>query len=247
MIDNKTYLETLKKDYSGWDNRYKFVIDNLKNNIAFGYARFNDGEMMGIDRVGSVAARGDQVVNEGLHKALITALQHAQPKYYVGVPCSVCYPHYEKLASDLLIDDNYKVSAVALTNRNWAKFISELPEAIKDRKVKMVTGDDQDFRFLENELSFNIDSVYRFKAKDSWSEIDNIRPIIKEVKDGDVVFISLGPTARVLTQEWFKEKPNSTFIDIGSVLDPFTRSVYHNCHKGWENGFNLTRRCNTCN
>ena len=60
-------LDTLKQDYNGWDNQYKFAIDNIANNIPFAFARFNDGEMMGIDNIGSVVARGDQIVNESLH------------------------------------------------------------------------------------------------------------------------------------------------------------------------------------
>jgi len=50
-------VDLLEKEYTGWDNQYRFVIDNLKNNIPFCYVRFNDGEMMGIDRIGSVLAR----------------------------------------------------------------------------------------------------------------------------------------------------------------------------------------------
>lgn len=243
----KDYLEILKQNYQGWDDQYKFVINNLAHSVPFAYARFNDGEMLGIDRVGSVAARGDQQVNESLNKALIEAIQHKQDDYYVGIPCDTCYPHYHQLANDLIGTNQYKVSAVALTNRNWAKFITELPNAIKNRNVKMVTGDDQNFNFLEKELSFNIESSYRYQSKDSWAKYDEIYKLIDTFNDGDVVFISLGPTARVLAKEWFEAKPNVTFIDIGSVLDPLTRNVWHNCHKGWENGFNLTKRCKNCN
>ena len=39
-----------------------------------------------------------------------------------------------------------------------------------------------------------------------------------------------------------------TIIDIGSTFDPFTRDVWHNCHKGWEEtGFNQTAPCKECN
>ena len=67
------------------------------------------------------------------------------------------------------------------------------------------------------------------------------------IKDGDVVLVSLGPTARVLCYDLFRVNNKTTFIDIGSVFDPYTRNVKHNCHKGWENGFNITKKCEICN
>ena len=65
---------------------------------------------------------------------------------------------------------------------------------------------------------------------------------------GDIVCVSLGPTARILVRQWFEKFPNITFIDIGSNLDPFTRNVSHRCHLGWEEtGFNLSTPCEECN
>ena len=60
--------------------------------------------------------------------------------------------------------------------------------------------------------------------------------------------VSLGPTARILVKDWFEKYPDITFIDVGSNFDPFTRKVYHNCHKGWEEtGFNIGKPCSECN
>ena len=70
----------------------------------------------------------------------------------------------------------------------------------------------------------------------------------KNNKDFDIIMISSGPTARVLSKEFFEIDPTRTYIDIGSTFDPFTRNVWHNCHKGWlETGFNKTKRCIKCN
>ncbi len=241
------YYKYLCKDYNGSDARYRFTIDNLRNNIPFAYARFNDGEMMGIEKIGAVAARGDQPVNQSLHDALIESIKHKQENYYIGLPCYICFEVHSKLAENLVGEYEFKASAVALTNRNWGKFMKELPDVIKNKRVRFVSGDDQDLTFLKNTLEFNIIDHVKYTRVDTWSAYDEIYSYINNVGDGDVVFISLGPTARVLTRKWFEEKPSATFIDIGSVLDPFTRDVWHNCHKGWENGFNLVNKCKNCN
>lgn len=243
----ENYLEVLKKDYDGHDDQFMFVISNLKNNRPFAYSRFNDGEMMGIARAGSIVARGDQYVTEDLQAALHEALTYKQDYYYVGIPCPICFPQFNTLANNLVGDYEFKNSAVALTNRNWAKFISELPDAIEGKGVRFISGDDQDLTFLKENLKFNIIDHTKLASKNSWASINELEDYIDNVKDGEVVFISLGPSARILARKWFEIYPNATFIDIGSILDPFTRDVWHNCHKGWENGFNITRRCNSCN
>lgn len=247
MLNLETYLNILKKNYYGWDDSYKFVIDNLKHEIPFAYARFNDGEMMGIIQQGSVVARGDQIINQTLHLALRDAITHKQKNYYIGIPCKTCYPQYNHVANHIIGDYEFKVSAVALTNRNWARFISEVSEVMVGKNVRFISGRDQDLTFMKEHLNFNIIDHITLNAKNSWASVDEILDYSYKIKDGDIVFISLGPTARVLVKEWFKAKPKVTFIDIGSVFDPFTRNVWHNCHKGWGNGFNLTNKCETCN
>tara|TARA_R110001592_G_scaffold12220_10_gene58797 strand:- start:1018 stop:1758 length:741 start_codon:yes stop_codon:yes gene_type:complete len=241
------YYNILKKGYDGWDNQYKFAIDNLTNNISFGFSRFNDGEMMAINKIGSIVSRGDQLVNESLHKALIEAISHKQENYYIGIPCELCYPIYNKLANDIIGNYEYKISAISLINRNWAKFVSELSDSVSDNKVRYVSGEDQDITFLKEIINLNIVNHTKIPSKNAWEHIDKLDNYINEVEDGDVVLISLGPTARVLVRRWFELKPKATFIDFGSLLDPFTRGVWHNYHKGWDKSFNMTSKCNNCN
>lgn len=226
----------------------EWFYNNLSNNIPFGFARFNDGEMGGIDRVGSIAARGDQQVNEDLSNSLKESLCHKQKNYYVGIPCSLCYPHLNKLALQLVGEYEYLTSAVLLTNRNWKHFIETFPTAVRDRRLLWVGGEDQNTDNLEK-LGIKIEKKGLIPRKNSWKYYEHVfKTFPKVFEPNDVVCVSLGPTARVLVQKWFEQMPNITFIDIGSNFDPFTRNVWHNCHKGWdETGFNLTKRCEECN
>ena len=103
MSLNEYYISLKNVDYNKHaDQQVKKLLDLFKKNIPFGYARFNDGEMMGIDKIGAKAARGDQVVNESLHNALKEAIQYQQENYYIGMPCNNCFPRYTKLAQQLV-------------------------------------------------------------------------------------------------------------------------------------------------
>ena len=129
-------------------NDMDWFLDNIANKTPFGFARFNDGEMMAIDTVGSVVARGDQVVDESLSLALREALKHKQENYYIGVPCSMCYPSYNQLATSIVGDYEYLTRAVVTTNRNWKKFIDNFPSAASGRRMIWISGNDQDIEPL---------------------------------------------------------------------------------------------------
>lgn len=225
-----------------------WYFENLRNKTPFAFARFNDGEMMGVDKIGSIVARGDQIVDESLHLALKEALTYKQENYYVGVPCSICFPYYAKIAKEIVGEYEYMTRAVIATNRNWMEFLVHFPRAMRGRKMHWISGADQNINAF-NMLRIQIDKYFQVPQKNSWAYYEEIcEKIPQHFKAGDVVGISLGPTARVLARKWFEEFPDITFLDMGSNFDPFTRNVRHNCHKGWEStGFNLTGRCEECN
>ena len=126
--------------------------------------------------------------------------------------------------------------------------MDRLPPALKGKRLVWIGGSDQNVDNLE-ELGIKVDQKGLIPNKNSWKFYEHVRDTFpKSFQTGDVVALSLGPTARVLVKEWFEERPDVTFIDVGSNFDPYTRNVSHNCHKGWEEtGFNLTQRCEECN
>jgi hypothetical protein len=223
----------------------------LKDEVPFSLARFNDGEMSGIASSGVRVARQDQLVTDSLHEKLIEAIKHEQENYWIGMPCAECFSEHRDLAENYVSTDyNYITTATVTTNRNWLRFISEFPNVVEDRQIYWISGDDQDLDVLEEVLDLPIYQALTFPNKESWDEYETIKQTVKDnpFEEGDVVCLSCGPMSRVLAKEWFEERPDVTFIDVGSTFDPFTREVYHSCHKGWlETGFNETRKCEGCN
>tara|TARA_B100000927_G_scaffold288624_1_gene283542 strand:- start:22 stop:705 length:684 start_codon:yes stop_codon:yes gene_type:complete len=220
-----------------------WIFTRFDAHIPFAFSRFNDGEMGGISKEGFVAARGDQVVTRELRESLIDAIQHKQTNYFVGVPCSQCFPEYHELAMRKVPDQSNVKCAVVMTNRNWKNFVDNIGTAMKGKKVYWVSGDDQDV----SKLPFEVYDTKFIPNRDSWAHKAMLHGYEEEIESGAVVFISCGPLARVLVKEWFQKRPDVTFIDIGSTFDPYTRNVRHRCHTGWENGFNDVPRCVQCN
>ena len=205
------------------------LLTNLEQNVPFALARFNDGEMMGIISPGSVVARGDQIVNVELSQMLDNALQYQQENYWVGLPCSTCFPEYSDVAKRL-VDTNYEylTHAVVFTNRNWKRVIEEIPELMKDRTVYWISGHDQDI----SKLPFSIEKQHVVPVKDAWRVYPSMKALHNEFEQGATVMLTCGPMSRVLTKDWFSERPDLTVLDVGSTWDPYTRDVWHRCHNG---------------
>ena len=185
------------------------------------------------------------MVSMELRDKLTEALKHNQKDYWVGLPCGKCFPQHANLAKTL-VDPRYpyQTHAVVFTNRHWKNFVEIFPTLMKDRTVYWVGGEDQTMEWLP----FDVATQYVVPKQDAWSSYSDAKEFIKDFEENAVVLITCGPMARVLVKEWYEKRPDLTIIDIGSTFDPFTRNVWHNCHKGWEEtGFNLTAPCKECN
>jgi hypothetical protein len=215
---------------------YKFIIKMLNNNEHFCFVRFNDGEMMGIEKVGARVARKDQVVNQELQSKLIEAIQHRQHNYWIGKPCGKCFPkHKETFDTFVNPDYRYLTHAVILCNNgHWKPFVNEYVEALENKYVYWISGNDQNIDLVKENFNpkFHVEEHFKVPRKNGWSAYHDIKDMYVDLKPNSIVNLSCGPMSRVLAYEWFKERPDCTFIDIGSVFDPFTRNVWHKCHKG---------------
>jgi hypothetical protein len=210
-------------------NRISEILKNLENGVPQALARFNDGEMGGIEMVGFIAARGDQRIDQSLHDALKEAIQYEQERYWVGIPCQFCFPRMHKLARSLVREDyEWLTSAVVTSNRNWKLFVQRFPAAVKGKAVEWVSGADQDL----GKLDFKVGAHTVLRRKNSWSQYDAVKDLCDRLAPGTVVVLSCGPMARVLVRRWFERRPDCTYLDLGSCFDPFTRNVRHRCHTG---------------
>lgn len=220
-------------------DKFEHLLSLLKNKINFCFVRFNDGEMMGIGRVGAVVARGDQKVNKELHKKLIKAIKHEQKNYWIGKPCSVCFPkHYNLFNQYVRSDYEYLTHATVFCNAgHWDRFIKFFRKC-SDRDIIWVSGKDQDLSMLPYKL--NVVKHIKVPLKNCWSIYDSIKN--ETFKDDSLVILSCGPMSRILAYEWYVKNSNCTYLDLGSMFDPFTRNVWHKCHRG---NLKFCKECNT--
>ena len=228
--------------------RVEILLDKLKNKENFSIARFNDGEIMAMMNSNAVVARGDQKSSKELSHHLINAILHKDKNYYIGVPCKNCFPGYYEYSSQFVdMSAENVVPAVIFTNRNWQLTIKNMKRVLEERRVIWVSGENQNLDILKNDYGLNIVKHIKTRISNSYSQYNDIVKRVDEFENDDVIILSCGPLSRILSYEWWKTNPNCTYLDVGSLFDPFTKGLYHNCHKWTDMYNNLTRNCDICN
>jgi len=206
----------------------------LKAKEPFSFARFNDGEMKGAMRVGAKVARGDQIVSEELNRKLNEALVHEQKNYWKGKPCRRCFSKCRRYF-DAVVPETYPYLTYAVlfcNNGHWPRFIEDFKNHAQGRKIVWVSGKDQKLDYIRNTMCLDVVKRIKLEPRDSWKQYHEIKDKIYDFPEEALVVLSCGPTSRVLAAEWFKARPDCTLIDAGSTFDPYTRNVWHRCHRG---------------
>jgi len=244
----KLKTEPLVMDGDGEVSRF---LSMLKNKIPFAFSRFNDGEMSAFKKTdGERIGRTQHTkIDDNLRDHLIQAMSHEQDNYWVGLPCSTCFPDLHKCAMKYVRDGYPCITrAVGLTNRNWGRFVSEFADSISDRDLYWVGSSDQNLQMMSDVFGMEFKDIIEVPNIDAWTHYDEIKDSYKNFTSGSVVALSCGPMSRILAPEWFSKRPDVTYIGVGSIFDPFTRNVWHSCHKGWmERGRNILPYCVGCN
>jgi len=247
----KFYEELKNTEFVTTDKECDRFLNMLESEEPFALTRMNDGEMSSFVRPDGQRFGRTQhtVVSEKLRQKFREVLSHEQKNYWVGLVCPECYPDLNKIAKEYVRDDyEYQTRAVVLTNRNWGRFVTKFPDAVSNRRLVWMGSKDQNLEMLRDVTSINIREVISVPNLNTWDYYDQIKQMHRKFSDGDVVAFSSGPISRILIKEWYEQRPDVTFVGIGSVFDNFTKNVWHACHRGWTRmGKCETKECSVCN
>lgn len=193
---------------------YAKMIDDLTNNKAFKFSRFGDGEWNCIFNKEGQNCDGHKYfpdLGESLRRVILS-----EPTYKVGIqPLSMSYERTEQIkefCNGLNIDwVNADVLHSASIDGELDKFINAL-----SRRYIIVVGAPHLASFFSNGVHIVIPTV------NCWLEYKYIKEQIEfhtEGVDEAVVLLAASMTSEVLIDDFADH--SHTFIDIGSVLDPY--------------------------
>lgn len=199
---------------------WNYFANLLTNKTPFSFSKFNDGEMNLIDKIGG-ASRGQQDFNNELSLSLNNAIKHIQPNYYIGLPCETCdKKRYHKSLN--IVDfksGNFSVANI-LINKNITKSIELFNSIFQTRNITLVCSEKANI----NKLPFKPKTVHFIQHKNGFDNYNKLKDGWKLLKKDDIALFCCGPLGRVLCYEWFKNNPNITCLELGSMYDPLTQN-----------------------
>ena len=215
-----------------FEGDFRRFLKMLQKKVPFSLSRWGDGELSILENnnldlrdKGNGEFRFDKDMYEYqiLRSDLFHSFIHKDINYYIGIACPCCvgdekYQHMKKLSEQ---DEEDLTWANIFVNSNYPKFVDEFIPEFSNHTINLVVNGNS-----------NLDSVpfphkkCWYVGTDAWlSDYNLIEEISEYIVDNDinneVFLIAAGPFANILTHKLWEVSTNNTYIDVGSVLDPY--------------------------
>jgi len=217
----------------GFKDVLLLFLDKLKKGEHFAFSRWGDGEM--------AILKGDAIdilkkehgefkydpcdeSDEFYRNKMTEAFTFKSENYFTGIgcPCCVGADAFEWMKQSSQQDEVHLTWANLFVNANYDYFKKNFINGVfAERKVVLVCND----KAVPEKLPFISEKIFRV-SRNSWKEdyamIDKIGRWIEGNKiKGGVFLFCAGPLSNMLVHQLYSKYPENTYIDAGSVLDPF--------------------------
>lgn len=205
--------------------------DWLKVGYPFSLSRYGDGEWSilegrHIDILGK--ANGEfrysptDFQDELNRDVLRSSFTYKYPNYHVGISCSCCAgQNHQDMKVVSGQDDGHLTFANVFVNGNYQYFLNEIAPLLFERTVVMVGHN----KGVPANLPFKGLQQYIGVGPNAWREVTQtgILDVVSLAKlhTGKVFLFAAGPLANILASACNRANPSNTYIDIGSVFDPY--------------------------
>lgn len=191
------------------------IISKLGDETPFAFSRFGDGEFGAIFGVGEANCDGHPYFPD-LGRRLKSIVE-SNPSYMMGLQPLAVLHHGICNILQLAGERNW-VLADSLHRASVEARLGELFEALSDRDVTLVGP--EHLRMLSERHGWALCLIPERKC---WTEYESVLGRLKEslATSGGVVLFCASMMSNVLIDDLHAIKPGNTYIDAGSVLDPF--------------------------
>jgi len=198
-----------------------FLITKLKNKEPFSIARFGDGEMEIINnRKLNLLHKGEFNFDgqEDLRNDLLDSFQHNQDNYFVGVACRCCVgdSKHQAMKEAARLPEERLTWANIFVNSNYNHFRERAFPLFNNYKTTLISPGSP------FNIKFKVDDHYKI-GPDAWINDKGVYPYLRsklnKALEHNLILLCAGPFANILCKKIYKEFPNHTIIDLGSVLN----------------------------
>jgi hypothetical protein len=214
-----------------FDGDLSRLIDAVREQRPFAFARFGDGEWMIVRNLAldyTQKANGEfrfdpaDPTDQVSRRALIDSFHYVAPGYLVGIGCPCCW------GQDLLAPmrlacrqpESHITWANLWGNANYPRVREELiPLWGRYDEVYLVCHRTAD----PTRLPFHVTQSFPV-GTNAWTEdfalTERIEALSRE-RDGALFLFCAGPFSNILAHRGHAANPRNTYLDLGSILDPW--------------------------
>jgi hypothetical protein len=202
----------------------QLLFQRLLARIPFSYVHFNDGEIRAMKQSTGLTDRGMQTLSKELQQAMLQAFKGERPGLVFGLPCPTEFKDESEFAAWALHNSSVeRTQATLFINSNYQDSKELLVEYLKrnpDRNVHMVVSSVANITSFEERTGIRLKSITRVPStnafptgyKRHFNRTEHHQP-------NDIVIICAGPLGRILGVEWFLQRPETTYLELGSYFD----------------------------
>lgn len=216
-----------------FDGDFTKFLNKIKSGEHFSLSRWGDGELtilegkhIDIRSKGNGEFRYDPNLPQYdfARKSLQEAYVYKDDQYYIGIacPCCVGQEKYQYMKDKSGQDEEHLTWANIFVNANYRRTINELIPEMNNHEVDIVVNKNSKIDNLpfkpKNVLTVGTDAWY----EDLSLGRDILEQILMRGVKNRIFLIAAGPLANILTYSlWVYGSKENTYIDIGSILDPY--------------------------
>jgi len=209
---------------------YHEFLEKLKANEPFSFSRWGDGEWNAIFGKNGQNCDGHKYFED--MGAQLSAIVQGSPEYYMGMQnlaMTIRGDAINAFNADLGIE---WIDADCFHKASIKGFFDTFFEAIKDREVIMVAP--ERLKSLYNDMQFR--GFVEVPLVDCWHEKDATLNMINSMpfKDAVILFCAGMPTNVMIDELYQEHGKECTFLDMGSVFDPYCGYSTRSYHKKLE-------------
>jgi len=202
----------------------QLLFQRLIARIPFSFVHFNDGEIRAMKQTAGLTDRGMQTLSIELQHVMLQAFKRERQGLVFGLPCSIEFEDKSEFAERTLHNSAVeRTQATIFINSNYKDSKEILLEYLKrnpDRNLHMVVSSMANMTSFEEHTGLKLKSITRVPSTNAFPT-GYTRHInrTEHLMPGDIVIICAGPLGRILGVEWFLQRPETTYLELGSYFD----------------------------
>jgi len=218
--------------YCPWTTSHKQRTDNTRCDlhllfqrliarIPFSYVHFNDGEIDAMMHSTGQTDRGMQTLSKQLQQVMLQAFQREGSGLVFGIPCPTEFKRQSEFAVRTLHNSSVeRTLATVFINGNYQDSKTEYLRRNPDRNVHLVASDASNVIAFQEQTGLELKTITYVPSKNAFpTAYESLIHKTEHQLPGDIVILCAGPLGRILAVEWFLQRPETTYLEMGSYFD----------------------------